>query len=74
MNQSERLAKREAIRGKIAELETSVRVLLDEEQALLAECEHTYANGHSAVVGGRTKVCVHCGRMVAGRDKEKLWG
>ncbi len=73
MTQAERLAKREALRGEIAKIEVGLRELLEEERRLLSGCEHTYANGQSAVVGGRTKVCVPCGRTLVARD-EKLWG
>ncbi len=72
MTQAERLAKREALRVEIAKREAGVRTLVEEEQALLRDCEHTYASGESALVGGPTKVCVHCGRTVGG--DEKLWG
>jgi hypothetical protein len=73
VTQEERLAKRDALRGEIVKLEESIRNLLEQEELLLRDCSHTYAGGQSALVGGRTKVCVHCGRSVAGKD-EKLWG
>jgi hypothetical protein len=73
VTQEERLAKRDALRSEIVKLEESIRTLLEQEELLLRECSHTYASGQSALVGGRTKVCVHCGRSVAGKD-EKLWG
>jgi hypothetical protein len=47
--------------------------LLEQEEELLRDCSHTYAGGKSALVGGRVRVCVHCGRSVQGKD-EKLWG
>ena len=73
MTQEERLAKRDALRAEILKLEESIKGLLEQEETLLKECSHTYPDGKSALVGGRTKVCVHCGRAVAGKD-EKLWG
>jgi len=73
VTQDERLAKRDALRSEIVKLEESIRVLLEQEEELLRDCSHTYAGGKSALVGGRVKVCVHCGRSVQGKD-EKLWG
>jgi hypothetical protein len=73
VTQEERLAKRDALRSEIVKLEESIRALLEKEEELLRECTHTYAGGKSALVGGRVKVCVHCGRSVQGKD-EKLWG
>ncbi len=73
MTQAERLAKREALRAEIAKAEAHVRELVAQERLLLAECTHAYSDGKTALVGGRTKVCVHCGRLVARRE-EKLWG
>jgi hypothetical protein len=73
VTQEERLAKRDALRAEIVKLEQTIRTLLEQEEGVLKDCTHTYASGQSALVGGRTKVCVHCGRSVAGRD-EKLWG
>jgi hypothetical protein len=73
VTQEERLVKRDALRAEIVKLEESIRLLLEQEEVLLKECSHTYAGGQSALVGGRTKICVHCGRSVAGKD-EKLWG
>jgi hypothetical protein len=40
---------------------------------ILDGCEHTDGNGKSALIGGRTKVCAHCGRIV-NTHSEKLWG
>ena len=73
VTQDERLAKRDALRSEIVKLEESIRLLLEQEELLLKDCAHTYAGGQSALVGGRTKICVHCGRAVAGKD-DKLWG
>jgi hypothetical protein len=73
VTQEERLAKRDALRSEILKLEESIKGLLEQEEAILKDCSHTYPGGKSALVGGRTKVCVHCGRAVAGKD-EKLWG
>ncbi len=73
LSQAERLEKREVLRSAILKLEAQIRDLHDEEQALLEDCAHTYANGQSAVIGGRTKVCVHCGRVVVAKE-DKLWG
>lgn len=73
MTQEERLAKRDALRSEILKLEESIKGLLEQEETLLKECSHTYPDGKSALVGERTKVCVHCGRAVAGKE-EKPWG
>ena len=73
VTQEERLAKRDALRSDIVKLEESIRALLEQEEELLRDCSHTYAGGKSALVGGRVRVCVHCGRSVQGKD-EKLWG
>jgi transposase len=73
VTQEERLAKRDALRSEIVKLEESIRALLEQEEEMLRDCSHTYAGGKSALVGGRVKVCVHCGRSVQGKD-EKLWG
>jgi hypothetical protein len=73
VTQEDRLAKRDALRSDIVKLEESIRALLEPEEELLRDCGHTYAGGKSALVGGRVKVCVHCGRSVQGKD-EKLWG
>jgi hypothetical protein len=73
VTQDERLAKRDSLRAEIVKLEESIRSLLEQEEDLLRECNHTYAGGSSALVGGRVKVCVHCGRSIQGKD-EKLWG
>ncbi len=73
VTQEERLARRDALRAEIVKFEDSIRSLLEQEETLLKDCSHTYPDGKSALFGGRTKVCVHCGRAVAGKD-EKLWG
>ncbi|HEY7723893.1 MAG TPA: hypothetical protein VH880_01075 [Anaeromyxobacteraceae bacterium] len=73
INQAERLARKDALRDQIAKRESEIRGLQEELSRLLADCEHTYANGQVAVAGTRTKICVHCGRIVPLHD-EKLWG
>lgn len=73
ITQAERLDRKEQLRAEVAKREAEIRDLQEELAKLLADCEHTYANGQVAVAGNRTKVCVHCGRIVQSRD-EKLWG
>jgi len=73
ITQAERLARKDVLRAEVAKREAEIRDLQEELSRLLADCEHTYANGAVAVAGNRTKVCVHCGRIVENRD-EKLWG
>jgi hypothetical protein len=73
VTQEERLSRRDALRADIVKLEESIRSLIEQEEELLRDCNHTYAGGKSALVGGRVKVCVHCGRSIQGKD-EKLWG
>jgi hypothetical protein len=73
VTQEERLTRRDALRADIVKLEESIRSLIEQEEELLRDCNHTYPGGKSALVGGRVKVCVHCGRSVQGKD-EKLWG
>lgn len=73
MTQAERLVRRDELRTQIAKLEEALADLREEEERLLEACEHTYADGRHALVGGRIRVCSVCGRVVKGRD-EKLWG
>ncbi len=73
LTQAERLARKEFLKSDAAKLERQLRDIQDQIARLLEGCEHTDANGRSSVVGGRTKVCAHCGRIVAGHS-EKLWG
>lgn len=73
MTQAERLERREQLRVEIAKQEESLAALREEEERLLGACEHTYADGRAAAVGGRIKVCAICGHVLKGRD-EKLWG
>ncbi len=73
MPQEERLARKEALRLQVSALERQIRELQRETALLLASCEHTDASGRSALIGSRTKVCAHCGRVVACHG-EKLWG
>lgn len=73
MTQAERLDRREELRAEIAKHEEALAALRAEEEQLLGECEHTYADGRHAVVGGRIRVCAVCGQVLKGRD-EKLWG
>jgi hypothetical protein len=72
LTQAARLARKEFLRNDVAKLERQLREVNDQITRLLEGCEHTDANGRSAVIGGRTKVCAHCGRIVARGDK--LWG
>jgi hypothetical protein len=73
ISQAERLARKDSLRVEVAKREAEIRDLQEELAKLLADCEHTYPNGQAAVAGNKTKICVHCGRIVQGRD-EKLWG
>ena len=73
MNQAERLDRREELRTEIAKYQEALEALREEEERLLFECEHTYADGRPASVGGRIKVCAVCGHVLKARD-EKLWG
>ncbi len=73
MTQAERLDRREELRAEIAKHEDALAALREEEERLLGACDHTYADGRHAAVGGRIKVCAICGRVLKGRD-EKLWG
>ena len=73
LTQAERLARREYLKSDSAKLERQLRDLQEQLSRLLEGCEHTDANGRSSIVGGRTKVCAHCGRIIAGHA-DKLWG
>ena len=73
MTQAQRLARKETLRAEVAKLEREIREVQEEIADLLESCEHTDATGASAVIGGRTKVCAHCGRVVSAHA-EKLWG
>ncbi len=73
LTQAARLARKEFLRSDAAKLERQLNELKDQIAVLLESCEHTDANGRTALIGGRTKVCAHCGRVVAGSG-DKLWG
>lgn len=73
LTQAARLARKEFLRSDAAKLERQLNELKDQIALLLENCEHTDANGRTALIGGRTKVCAHCGRVVAGSG-DKLWG
>jgi hypothetical protein len=72
LSQPERLARKETLHGELARLEAMMRAVNEELSTLLACCEHTDADGRSAILGARTKVCAHCGSIVARRG-DKLW-
>ncbi len=72
LTQTERLARKEFLKNDVAKLERQIREMQEQIANLLDGCEHTDGNGRSAVIGDRTKVCVHCGRIVS--THEKLWG
>jgi hypothetical protein len=71
--QAERIARKEFLKSDAAKLERQLRELQEQIMRLLEGCEHTDANGRSSVIGGRTKVCAHCGRVVTPHP-DKLWG
>ncbi len=73
MKQAERLVRRDELRAEIAKREAELETLRDELARLLADCEHTYADGRHATAGGSVKLCALCGRVLKGRE-EKLWG
>ncbi|HEX7487742.1 MAG TPA: hypothetical protein VF341_02460 [Anaeromyxobacteraceae bacterium] len=73
LSQAERLARRDFLKSDAAKLERQMRDVQEQLSRLLEACEHTDANGRSSIVGGRTKVCAHCGHIVAGHT-DKLWG
>ena len=72
LTQAERLARKEFLKNDLSKLERQIRDTQEQIALLLATCEHTDGNGRSSVIGGRTKVCAHCGRIVT--RTEKLWG
>ncbi len=74
LTQAERLARKDFLRSDVAKLERQLRDLQEQIARLLEGCEHTDASGRSSVIGGRTKVCAHCGRIVTASHTEKLWG
>ena len=71
---AERLARKDFLRSDVAKLERQLRDLQEQIARLLEGCEHTDPSGRSSVIGGRTKVCAHCGRIVTASRTEKLWG
>lgn len=71
--QAERLARKEFLKNDVAKLERQIRDMQEQISHLLDTCEHTDGNGRSALIGDRTKVCTHCGRIV-NTHSEKLWG
>ncbi len=73
LTQADRLARREAVREEIQKREAELAALRAEEARLLEDCEHLYADGRHAVVGGSVKVCAICGRVQPKRE-DKLWG
>lgn len=73
LSQAERLSRKEYLKNDVVKLERQIREMQDQLAELLDGCEHTDGNGKSAVIGGRTKVCAHCGRIV-NMHTEKLWG
>ena len=73
LTQTERLARKDFLKSETIRLEGQLHEMQEQMARLLDECEHTDANGRSALIGGRTKVCSHCGRVVAAHG-EKLWG
>jgi hypothetical protein len=73
LTQAERLARKDFLKNDAAKVERQLREMQEQIARLLDDCEHTDANGRSALIGGRTKVCAHCGRIVATHG-EKLWG
>ncbi len=72
LTQAERLARKDFLKNDVAKLERQIRDMQDQIATLLDNCEHTDGNGRTAVIGDRTKVCVHCGRIVS--THETLWG
>ena len=73
LTQAERLARTDFLKSDAARLERQLREVQEQMARMLDECEHTDANGRSALIGSRTKVCAHCGGVVAVHG-EKLWG
>ncbi len=73
LTQSERIARMEFLKSDVAKLERQIRDLQEQIAGLLESCDHTDGSGRSSVIGDRTKVCAHCGRIV-NTGREKLWG
>jgi hypothetical protein len=73
LTQAERLARTEYLKNDVSKLERQIRDLQEQIARLLDACEHTDGSGRTSVIGGRTKVCTYCGRVVASKN-EKLWG
>lgn len=73
VTQTERIARREALRAEIARSESELARLREEEAKILQGCEHTYPDGRLAATGGQVKICAVCGRVLPRRD-DKLWG
>jgi hypothetical protein len=67
------LARRDRLRAEIEKAEVALAALREEEARILDGCEHSYADGRAAGVGGRVRVCAVCGKVLKGRE-EKLWG
>ena len=72
LSQVERLARKVELERELTQLQMRIREVEDEAASLLARCDHTDADGRSAVVGSSTKVCAHCGKTVS-RHGDKLW-
>jgi hypothetical protein len=73
LTQAERIARKDFLRSDVAKLERQLSELQEQIARLLEGCEHTDATGRSAIIGGNTKVCAHCGRIVAPHG-DSLWG
>jgi hypothetical protein len=73
VTQEERLTRRAELRADITRLELELEELREAELRLLEGCEHAYADGRSAGVGGQIRICAICGQVLKHRD-EKLWG
>jgi hypothetical protein len=71
LTQAQRLARKQELRDELAKLAERMRELEDDLTALLTRCDHTDPDGRCSVVGGRVKVCAHCGKTVSRGDK--LW-
>ena len=73
LTQAERIARKDFLRSDVAKLERQLRYLQEQIARLLEGCEHTDATGRSALIGGGTRVCAHCGRIVE-MHGDSLWG
>ena len=73
LTQAERIARKDFLRSDVAKLERQLSDLREQIARLLEGCEHTDATGRSAIIGGSTRVCAHCGRIVAPHG-DNLWG